>query len=207
MVRQVLAALGSTFALVGAVAAVAIVGTAAVVFDRWPTPDGASPSARTPLVGAAGTGTDARTVAAPGTRAAATATGRDAPGAAAAPDGGSRAPAGDGVSEVTATTPRSLPLRRRVSGAPVGGTGGRRPATGPGATDGGPRERLAATVEEVGGTAVEGARSGGTAAGEAVTEVHAPSGASTTTSVDTAASGVQQAAEVVADALRRLPAA
>lgn len=206
MVRQVLAALGSTFALVGAVAAVAIVGTAAVVFDRWPTPDGASPSARTPLVGTADTATDVRTGAAPGTQGAA-ATGRSAPGTAAAPDGGSRAPAGDGVGEVTAPTPRSLPRRRRASGAPVGGTGGRRPATGPGTTDGGPREQLAATVEEVGGTAVEGARSGGTAAGEAVTEVHAPSGASTTTSVDTAASGVQQAAEVVADALRRLPAA
>jgi len=204
MARQLLAAMGSTVVLVGAVVALAIVGTGIVVFDRWPSVGGAAPSGDVPL--AAGTGTDGR--ASPDRRFAAGAAVRGGRGAQAA--GGAR-PSG-----VTGADDSSQPDAATTSPFGSGpGTAVRSPGAGTdtsavavaqgGPSGAAPTEQLAGAIDAMGRSAGQGARGGGTAAGETVGAVHAPAGDSTTTSADAAATRMQTAAALVADALRGLP--
>ncbi len=194
--RALVAGAGSTAALVGAVAAVALVGAGLVAFDAWPRPAPADSMSALPL--APGTTTTATIAASTGAAAVSPAT--TSPAAVPASSGRSAGPGG--------TADRSSPGAPRDGAAPSvtpapPGAGGAPPADpSPQATPAGMTDGLDDAGSQAGQAVADVTRETGRQI-DAV--VPGPPGTAVGTLTDESSDAVVQAAEIVAQALERLP--
>lgn len=195
--RVLAAGAGSTLALVAAVAAVALVGAGLVAFDAWPRPEAGRDREALPL--AAGTTTVDTAPPAPGTSPAA------GPGDT-APAVPLTRPGRPGADTTDPVLPGTVPAASDPAATPTTTTAPDDGTPAPAPPSGAPADPGAGGLGAAGDRAGEAVADLTREAGRRIDELlPGPPGAAAGTLTDGAADAVVQAAEVVAQALDRLP--